>query len=86
MQIYDFESTSFNMNVNIHSLQNEQPTSGLKKVFTCHHCQKSFPFESLLRSHILRHTSERPFVCKICNASFKHKSNLNRHYWIHNQE
>ncbi|KAG0308419.1 hypothetical protein BGZ98_008039 [Dissophora globulifera] len=46
----------------------------------CPHCGKEFQSKGLLRSHIVSHSSDRPFVCWDCNdKSYKRNHDLLRH-------
>ncbi|KAF9185999.1 hypothetical protein BGZ51_002299 [Haplosporangium sp. Z 767] len=47
---------------------------------TCPHCHKEFQSKGLLRSHIVSHSSDRPFVCWECtDKSYKRNHDLLRH-------
>ncbi|KAG0366344.1 hypothetical protein BGZ54_005455 [Gamsiella multidivaricata] len=47
---------------------------------TCPHCSKEFQSKGLLRSHIVSHSSDRPFVCWDCtDKSYKRNHDLLRH-------
>ncbi|XP_034827464.1 zinc finger protein OZF-like [Maniola hyperantus] len=50
----------------------------------CNVCNKVFQKEFLLKSHLRKHTTERPFTCDKCKMSFKYKSTLIRHVQLHN--
>ncbi|KAF9920907.1 hypothetical protein FBU30_009127 [Linnemannia zychae] len=46
----------------------------------CPHCLKEFQSKGLLRSHIVSHSSDRPFVCRDCSdKSYKRNHDLLRH-------
>ncbi|ORZ13884.1 hypothetical protein BCR41DRAFT_422776 [Lobosporangium transversale] len=46
----------------------------------CPHCDKEFQSKGLLRSHIVSHSSDRPFVCWDCaDKSYKRNHDLLRH-------
>ncbi|KAG6443918.1 hypothetical protein O3G_MSEX003113 [Manduca sexta] len=51
---------------------------------SCNVCLKTFEKEFLLKSHLRRHDSVRPFACDICGMSFKYKSTIVRHIKWHN--
>ncbi|KAF8940245.1 hypothetical protein BGZ58_007256 [Dissophora ornata] len=47
---------------------------------TCPHCGKEFQSKGLLRSHVVSHSSDRPFVCWDCtDKSYKRNHDLLRH-------
>ncbi|KAF9951462.1 hypothetical protein BGZ72_007026, partial [Mortierella alpina] len=47
---------------------------------TCPHCHKEFQSKGLLRSHVVSHSSDRPFVCWDCaDKSYKRNHDLLRH-------
>ncbi|CAH2236582.1 zinc finger protein OZF-like [Pararge aegeria] len=50
----------------------------------CNVCNKVFQKEFLLKSHLRRHTTERPYECDKCKMCFKYKSTLIRHVQLHN--
>ena len=54
-----------------------------EKVFNCTACEKSFPYFSMLKSHMRLHTNEKPFSCDICGKTFTQKHNLTRHKRSH---
>ena len=45
----------------------------------CHKCDKTFPWASSLRRHLMTHTGLKPYCCAACKAQFTTKSNLERH-------
>ncbi|KAF9110684.1 Myb-like, SWIRM and MPN domains 1 [Mortierella sp. AM989] len=54
-------------------LENSRPA-------TCPHCNKEFQSKGLLRSHVVSHSSDRPFVCWDCtDKSYKRNHDLLRH-------
>ncbi|XP_071795380.1 uncharacterized protein [Asterias amurensis] len=52
----------------------------------CPTCQKTFGTAANLKSHLVSHTTERPFACDTCNASFKRRRYLQLHKNIHTQQ
>ncbi|KAI8846535.1 hypothetical protein BC829DRAFT_355396, partial [Chytridium lagenaria] len=42
-------------------------------------CDRVFPRQYNLKSHIFCHTGERPHVCDHCHAAFARKHDLQRH-------
>ncbi|KAL0858690.1 hypothetical protein ABMA27_011176 [Loxostege sticticalis] len=49
----------------------------------CEVCNKFFATDSMLRSHLKKHSAERPFACDDCGMNFKYKSTLVRHLQHH---
>ncbi|XP_076063618.1 uncharacterized protein LOC143038394 isoform X2 [Oratosquilla oratoria] len=52
----------------------------------CPHCNATFPSYDELRTHMLTHTTERPYKCTECDASFTLSGNLRRHHLTHTGE
>jgi len=50
-----------------------------RKAYKCSVCPFTSFYPGNLRTHIRRHTGERPYICEICNLRFADKSNLNSH-------
>ncbi|CAL4236310.1 unnamed protein product, partial [Meganyctiphanes norvegica] len=50
-----------------------------ERIYKCSQCDKPFPKNSLLISHMRTHTGEKPYQCTQCDKTFAEKSNLNRH-------
>ncbi|KAJ8261602.1 hypothetical protein GJAV_G00156170 [Gymnothorax javanicus] len=57
--------------------------AGDKQQISCAFCGKSFSYESRLRTHLLKHTGEKPFSCAQCGKRFTIARNLERHQHIH---
>ncbi|XP_022097506.1 oocyte zinc finger protein XlCOF6-like [Acanthaster planci] len=51
----------------------------------CPTCQKTFGTAANLKSHLVSHTTERPFACETCGATFKRRRYLQLHKNIHTQ-
>ncbi|KAJ3225542.1 hypothetical protein HDU81_007796 [Chytriomyces hyalinus] len=51
------------------------------KVFHCPYdgCDKTFPRQYNLKSHMFCHSGLRPHVCEMCNSAFARKHDLQRH-------
>lgn len=52
------------------------------KYFTgrkCPQCEKTFPWASSLRRHIMTHTGLKLYMCRLCKMRFTTRSNLIRH-------
>ncbi|KAM8822544.1 zinc finger X-chromosomal protein-like isoform 2-T2 [Spinachia spinachia] len=56
-----------------------QRTVAPSRAFSCPICAKSFKFKSLLASHSLIHSDDRPYGCDFCSRSFRRLSHLKRH-------
>ncbi|XP_052676111.1 zinc finger protein 85-like isoform X2 [Crassostrea angulata] len=64
-------------------LKHEDIASYGCRIYTCEICQKLFSDKSDLRSHMNKHTGEKPFKCAICNKGFSDKSNMRAHQRLH---
>ena len=58
-------------------------TKKSKKLFKCKLCNKNFNRPSLLHSHSLRHTGEKPILCSICGKYYASKYHLKLHMKTH---
>ncbi|KAF9784760.1 hypothetical protein BJ322DRAFT_868850 [Thelephora terrestris] len=47
--------------------------------FKCTYCERSFPSNSGLETHINTHTGETPYVCPFCQRGFADRAGLHRH-------
>ncbi|KAI8890200.1 hypothetical protein K501DRAFT_156614, partial [Backusella circina FSU 941] len=54
------------------------------KTYPCQICQSKFSKPSTLKTHMYRHTGEKPFKCNypFCGSEFSVISNLRRHIKI----
>ncbi|XP_055308949.1 zinc finger protein 239-like [Sitodiplosis mosellana] len=57
-----------------------------KKQHKCSTCGYVAPTPSYLKSHMFKHTGEKPFPCNICNKRFTKNSNLQTHLKTHPDE
>ncbi|KAI8611706.1 hypothetical protein BC830DRAFT_1140077 [Chytriomyces sp. MP71] len=55
------------------------------KKLKCDHCDKLFPSNARLQSHILIHTGDRPFKCDLCDASYTTNNRLTVHERSHTE-
>lgn len=46
-----------------------------KNLISCELCPSSFPSQSRLNEHMLKHTGERPFKCPLCSKTYPVKGN-----------
>ncbi|KAG0021949.1 hypothetical protein BGZ80_001381 [Entomortierella chlamydospora] len=60
--------------------EDEESDTENSRPATCPHCSKEFQSKGLLRSHVVSHSSDRPFVCWDCtDKSYKRNHDLLRH-------
>ncbi|XP_062543416.1 protein krueppel-like [Armigeres subalbatus] len=52
---------------------------GLKKSIGCPYCDETFEWPCLLKTHMTKHTGEKPFICERCNVSFRFVQSFYRH-------
>jgi KRAB domain-containing zinc finger protein len=54
-------------------------------VFKCEYCEKTFWKKSNYKTHLIKHTNQRPFKCEIdgCFKTFKMKNHLKEHVTKH---
>lgn len=45
----------------------------------CQQCNKSFAYDSALKTHMRIHNGERPYKCVKCNQAFNQKGHLKKH-------
>ncbi|XP_069159047.1 zinc finger protein 480 isoform X2 [Procambarus clarkii] len=60
-------------------------TSTDNKLRKCPTCDKTFPRQSQLKSHLTTHSEFRPFECNRCFLKFKYRRNLVEHFSIHDE-
>ncbi|KAK1884879.1 Zinc finger protein 708 [Dissostichus eleginoides] len=58
---------------------NRRKSVASSKEFPCSICGKVFKFRSLLSSHALIHSDQRPYGCDFCSRSFRRLGHLKRH-------
>ncbi|XP_051023280.1 transcription factor E4F1 isoform X2 [Acomys russatus] len=54
--------------------------------YVCMLCHKTFKTGSILKAHMVTHSSRRDHECKLCGASFRTKGSLIRHHRRHTDE
>lgn len=67
----------------VHSGQKQYQCQNGKGMFECELCHKTFVCSQGLKTHLIRHSDDRPFQCDECPASFKLASCLKRHKGLH---
>ena len=65
--------------------QNGSPATLIRKI-ECSECNKVFATISILKGHMVVHSSEKPFACNICSKTFKRKITMRIHKRIHTGE
>ncbi|XP_071526256.1 uncharacterized protein [Panulirus ornatus] len=68
-----------------HFVSPEVPSDGDVRLKKCPACNKTFPRQSQLKSHLASHSEVRPFECKTCFLKFKYRRNLVEHSSIHDE-
>lgn len=54
--------------------------------FVCQTCDKTFKSCTILKAHMLTHSTKKDFQCKLCTDSFRTKGSLIRHIRRHTDE
>ncbi|NXM73344.1 E4F1 factor, partial [Serilophus lunatus] len=54
--------------------------------YVCGLCQKTFKTASILKAHMITHSSRKDYECKLCGTSFRTKGSLIRHHRRHTDE
>ncbi|XP_006893917.1 PREDICTED: transcription factor E4F1 isoform X3 [Elephantulus edwardii] len=54
--------------------------------YVCVLCRKTFKTGSILKAHMVTHSSRKDHECKLCGASFRTKGSLIRHHRRHTDE
>uniref|UniRef100_G1RDJ7 E4F transcription factor 1 n=1 Tax=Nomascus leucogenys TaxID=61853 RepID=G1RDJ7_NOMLE len=54
--------------------------------YVCALCHKTFKTGSILKAHMVTHSSRKDHECKLCGASFRTKGSLIRHHRRHTDE
>ncbi|OQR79550.1 zinc finger protein-like [Tropilaelaps mercedesae] len=75
------------VNESLQAVKNrKQYTQRAEKDRTCPICSKSFPSPSHVRTHIRKHTQEKPFVCPHCDFRSAQKGNLKGHIFARHRK
>ncbi|XP_060074632.1 zinc finger protein 658B-like [Ylistrum balloti] len=64
--------------------QREKEARNLK--YKCKLCEKTFPFASGLRIHMMAHSGKLPYTCKICGKRFPYLESVKSHMRLHTGE
>lgn len=62
-----------------HRLIDDSHSNKLKKSIGCPYCNEMFEWPCLLKTHMTKHTGEKPFICERCNVSFRFVQSFYRH-------
>ncbi|XP_010141763.1 PREDICTED: transcription factor E4F1, partial [Buceros rhinoceros silvestris] len=54
--------------------------------YVCELCQKTFKTASILKAHMITHSSRKDYECGLCGTSFRTKGSLIRHHRCHTDE
>ncbi|XP_054850643.1 transcription factor E4F1 [Eublepharis macularius] len=54
--------------------------------YVCDLCHKTFKTASILKAHMITHSSRKDYECKLCGTSFRTKGSLIRHHRRHTDE
>lgn len=65
-------------------VMNAQPVE--THVYSCEHCDRSFPLRQLLEIHAKNHVRDRKFACDTCQKCFFSKYDLAKHVLTHTGE
>ena len=66
--------------VYVRTATGDKPDGGAKeKSIKCPHCPRTFSYSGHLSSHLVSHSSDRPFSCDHCSKSFAQKHHLKSH-------
>ncbi|XP_069958936.1 zinc finger protein with KRAB and SCAN domains 7-like isoform X2 [Cherax quadricarinatus] len=82
----DNVSTNIKHNTETHvSVCTDAASVGDNKLRKCPTCNKTFPRQSQLKSHLATHSELRPFECNRCFLKFKYRRNLVEHFSVHDE-
>ncbi|XP_058457063.1 zinc finger protein 366-like [Malaya genurostris] len=73
------EELQNHMEANHRLIDDSKSPKGLKKSIGCLYCDETFEWPCLLRTHMTKHTGEKPFICEPCNVSFRFVQSFYRH-------
>ncbi|XP_055606991.1 zinc finger protein GLI4-like [Uranotaenia lowii] len=73
------EDLQSHMELNHRLIDDESKSLVLKKSFGCSYCDEAFEWPCMLKTHMTKHTGEKPFICEQCNVSFRFVQSFYRH-------
>ncbi|XP_049548121.1 zinc finger protein 131-like [Anopheles darlingi] len=78
-KLYFCEKCPYNTNHSQNMLNHLKAKHGIKKVYKCDVCGKTFHSYSVMVRHKLTHKQVVEFKCDMCDASYTTKPNMNKH-------
>ncbi len=56
---------------------------GVGKILICKICGFTHPYTSAMKTHMRKHTGEKPYKCDVCGRRFTTKGNMKSHMITH---
>lgn len=73
------DELQLHMEQNHRLIDDSKSPKTLKKSIGCPYCEETFEWPCLLKTHMTKHTGEKPFICERCNVSFRFVQSFYRH-------